>query len=75
MFVDSDGFVWAGTGDKLVRFDYNEVRKNTQAPQVIIKSIGINHENISWQSLQRARAKKAKSSNRPKVSLLMCIMN
>jgi two-component system, sensor histidine kinase ChiS len=55
MLVDSDGLIWAGTGDKLVRFDYKEVRKNTMAPQVIIQSIGINHENISWQSLQRAR--------------------
>jgi two-component system, sensor histidine kinase ChiS len=56
MLVDSDGFIWAGTGDKLVRFDYREVRKNLMAPQVIIQSIGINHENISWHSLQRARA-------------------
>jgi two-component system, sensor histidine kinase ChiS len=56
MFVDSDGFIWAGTGDKLVRFDYSEVRKNTMAPQVIIQSVGINHEKISWHSLQRARS-------------------
>ncbi len=57
MLVDRDGFIWAGTGDKLVRFDYKEVRKNTMAPQVIIQSVDINHENISWHSLQRARSR------------------
>ncbi|MBE0639199.1 MAG: hypothetical protein IH598_11820, partial [Bacteroidales bacterium] len=55
MMIDSRGEVWAGTGDKLVRFDYKKVRRNTRAPQVIIQSVGINHENISWHSLQRAR--------------------
>lgn len=55
MMIDSRGEVWAGTGDKLVRFDYKEVRRNAHAPQVMIQSIGINHENISWRSLQRAR--------------------
>jgi signal transduction histidine kinase/ligand-binding sensor domain-containing protein/DNA-binding response OmpR family regulator len=57
MLVDRDGFIWAGTGDKLVRFDYREVRKNTMAPQVIIQSVGINHTKISWHSLQIARAR------------------
>ncbi len=55
MVIDSHGVVWAGTGDKLVRFDYKKVRRNAYAPQVIIQSIGINHENISWRSLQRAK--------------------
>lgn len=55
MMIDHRGVVWAGTGDKLVRFDYKEVSRNTQAPQVIIQSVGINHENISWHSLKRAR--------------------
>jgi len=56
MLIDSRGFVWAGTGDKLVRFDYKKVRRNSRAPRVFIQNIGINHENISWHSLQRARA-------------------
>jgi two-component system, sensor histidine kinase ChiS len=55
MFIDNSGLVWAGTGDKLVRFDYDEVHRNTRAPNVFIKGLSINHENISWQSLQRAR--------------------
>ena len=56
MIIDSRGRVWAGTGDKLVRFDYSEVRRNSQALHVIIQRIGINHEKISWHSLRRARA-------------------
>ena len=56
MIVDSRGFVWAGTGDKLVCFDYKAAQKNTQVPGVFIKSIGINHQKVSWHSLQRARA-------------------
>jgi two-component system, sensor histidine kinase ChiS len=55
MMLDSRGFVWAGTGDKLVRFDYSEVRRNTSAPQVLIQNVGINHESISWHSLQSAK--------------------
>jgi two-component system, sensor histidine kinase ChiS len=56
MLTDSRGFVWAGTGDKLVRFNYNEVRRNSHPPNVFIQSVGINHESISWHSLLRARA-------------------
>ncbi len=55
MILDSRGFIWAGTGDKMVRFDYKEVRRNSQAPHVLIQNVSINHENISWHSLQRAR--------------------
>ncbi|MBE0661435.1 MAG: response regulator [Bacteroidales bacterium] len=57
MLVDSRGYLWAGTGDKLLRFDYREVRRNTQAPNVFIQNVSINHDKISWHSLQRARAR------------------
>ncbi len=60
MMLDSRGYVWAGTGDKLVCFDYREVHRNTIAPNVIIKSVGINHESISWHSLEMERDKETK---------------
>jgi two-component system, sensor histidine kinase ChiS len=56
MLVDKQGFVWVGTGDKLVCFDYKAVRRNTVAPNVFLKGIGIDHDKISWHSLPRARA-------------------
>jgi ligand-binding sensor domain-containing protein/serine phosphatase RsbU (regulator of sigma subunit) len=51
MFVDSHGVIWAGTGDKLVRFDYDEIRMNKEPPKVVIQSLKINNENICWYDL------------------------
>jgi two-component system, sensor histidine kinase ChiS len=65
MFIDRERLIWAGTGDKLVRFDYNEIRRNTHTPQVFIKSVSINHENISWHSLQRARTRESEELQSP----------
>jgi ligand-binding sensor domain-containing protein len=65
MIVDSRGYIWAGTGDKLVRFDYNKVRRNTQAPQVFIQSVSINHDKVSWHSLRRARTREGEIPESP----------
>jgi len=54
LFCDSKGIIWAGTGsDKtaLVRFDPTEIYKNTEPPTLVIQSIKINNENISWYNL------------------------
>lgn len=51
MYVDKKGITWIGTGDKLVRFDYNAIRKDTTAPLVKIQGVKINNENLGWYSL------------------------
>ncbi|HXU28330.1 MAG TPA: two-component regulator propeller domain-containing protein [Bacteroidia bacterium] len=51
MLCDSNGVIWAGTGDKLVRFNYNAIHKNTEPPNVVLQSLKVNNESISWYDL------------------------
>lgn len=51
MYVDSKGIVWAGTSEKLVRFDYAAIHKNTDPQEVRIRSIKINYQDVSWYNL------------------------
>jgi ligand-binding sensor domain-containing protein/signal transduction histidine kinase len=60
MFLDSRGIIWAGTGDKLVRFDYRSVNRNNVAPKVFIRDVKINNEKISWYSLQKDQSQGGK---------------
>ncbi len=55
MFIDSRGIIWAGTGDKLVRFDYGSIHRSEAAPRVFIQDVRINNENISWYSLLKGK--------------------
>lgn len=64
MHIDSRGVVWAGTGDKLVRFDYSRVQRNSAAPVVMLEKIKIDNENISWKALERSLTDKV-----PKVGM------
>jgi ligand-binding sensor domain-containing protein/class 3 adenylate cyclase len=57
VFVDSNGIIWAGTGNKLVRFDYSELYKNKQQPYIYINGIKIGGENIGWNTLLNNRLK------------------
>ncbi|WP_165139623.1 sensor histidine kinase [Halalkalibaculum roseum] len=57
LFEDSRGIVWAGTGNKLVRFDYSEVKRSDKAPQMFIQRVKINNESVSWRTLDHLRIK------------------
>lgn len=65
MLIDAAGVIWAGTGDKLVRFDYSKVLRNSKVPTVLIQSVAINNEPISWRSLNASRRKKESKSSYP----------
>ena len=41
MYCDKNGIIWAGTGDKLIRFDYNQIQKSTIQPAVVIQNIKV----------------------------------
>ncbi len=55
MGVTHEGIIWAGTGgflgDKLISFDFNDIPKNPNPPDVFIQGIKINNEIISWYDL------------------------
>jgi ligand-binding sensor domain-containing protein/signal transduction histidine kinase len=55
MFMDGNGVLWGGTGDKLLRFDYGKILKSTEAPRVYIRNVKVNNEYISWHTLQADR--------------------
>ncbi|MEP7229303.1 MAG: two-component regulator propeller domain-containing protein [Ginsengibacter sp.] len=56
IFKDSKGIIWIATGsDKtaLVRFDPAAVRHNSGPSTVVIQSVRVNEEAISWYQLQK----------------------
>ena len=55
LMCDEKGVIWAGTGDKLVRFDYSKVHQNKKPIKVEIQQININNEKTSWRSLQNQK--------------------
>jgi len=57
MYVDSKGTLWAGTGDRLIRFDYNSKYKDPNPPNTFVQSVKINNENISWYDLSKENEK------------------
>ena len=58
LLIDSKGIIWAGTGDKLVRFDYNGLHKSLKPQNVFIQSLKINNTTISWYDLKTATSQK-----------------
>jgi hypothetical protein len=59
MWVTREGIVWAGnaTREKSIRFDYSRMHKSPNPPDVLIQSIKINNEVISWYDLSHEEEK------------------
>ena len=71
MFIDNKGILWGGCGDnKLVRFDYNALLRNTEPPAVLIQSVKIREENISWNNLVQNNKKQKTISSFDSLALL-----
>jgi signal transduction histidine kinase/ligand-binding sensor domain-containing protein len=52
--IDNKGVVWGGTGDrKLIRFDYDHLKKNSKPFRLELLNVAINNENICWSLLQK----------------------
>lgn len=68
MFLDSRGFLWAGTGDKLVRFDYSKVYKSGKSPTLSLQDIKINYQRISWHTLDWEKAFSQNKAAPPEMS-------
>ena len=64
MYVDSKGYIWGGTGNDLIRFDYSAVRKNTKPLPVAIQGIKINNESPGWYYLHYKRTHPVDTANR-----------
>jgi signal transduction histidine kinase len=48
LYCDSQGIVWGGTGNGLVRFDYRSLHKSEGGSVLVIQKIKVNGENICW---------------------------
>ncbi len=55
MHLGEPGVIWAGTSDKVVRFDYGSIPQSSEQSQLILQNIKINNEPISWRSLEWVR--------------------
>ncbi len=53
LFITGEDIIWAGSTDKLIRFDYNSLNKNPNPPNVFIQGIKIDNESICWYDLTR----------------------
>lgn len=50
------GIIWAPCGDvKMIRFDTKALDKNTETPQVFIRSVKINEQAVNWYGLGKIK--------------------
>ena len=57
-YIDTSGVIWAGSADKLVKFDYNKLNKNAEVPHVFINAIQIGGEKVCWYGLKNRQLNK-----------------
>jgi ligand-binding sensor domain-containing protein/serine phosphatase RsbU (regulator of sigma subunit) len=53
--IDKKGVIWAGTSEKLVRFDYKALRKSSKPLPLLIQGVKIHGEDISWYNLKNGQ--------------------
>ncbi len=58
MHLGGSGVVWAGTGDKLVRFNYGGINTSETPLHLELENIKINNERVSWRSINHIRRTK-----------------
>ncbi len=52
MYIDSTGVVWAGTADRLIKFDHSKLNKNVELPHVVLNAVKIGGEKVCWYDLK-----------------------
>lgn len=65
MHIDRNGILWIATGsDKtgMVRFDYANVHRNSDPPNVLIQNIKVEEENICWDYLKKKQIHKGRNT-------------
>ncbi|MES2396628.1 MAG: two-component regulator propeller domain-containing protein [Bacteroidota bacterium] len=70
VFLDKKGILWAGTSDKLVRFDYSSIHKNVELPPVFIQAVKIHGGDIVWNSLKAKKSNKKEMNRTDSLSIL-----
>lgn len=72
MYTDNSGIIWLGTSGGLIRFDYAAMHKDSHPPEVRIKTMKVNNENVTWYNL--LLNKKAKNDSLSRNKLLQSLL-
>jgi PAS domain S-box-containing protein len=72
LYCGNNGILWAGTGDRLVRFDPGRVHASSEPMHISIQSIKINNTAVCWHEL--AAGKESGGRNMPGPGLIEEVM-
>ncbi len=70
LVLDKKGILWAGTSEKLVRFDYSSIRKSAEPPKVFIQAVKIQEENIGWYYLKSKESSGSENNSSDSLAIL-----